>query len=75
MIDALNELAGQRYVPSDTFLIAHLGGDPEQVVFWLKEAQDRLECDGTCQRVGAHPDHSMFDSVRGHARFQALINN
>lgn len=68
-LNRLIALAGKRYVPSTSMAIAYLGvGEKEKALDWLEGACERREL--TLPAVSVHP---VYDELRGHERFKALI--
>ncbi len=69
VIEELSELATRRHVSSTCFAIVHLGlGETERALEWLEAGAARREPALIALKV-----HPVYDSLRGEARFQALL--
>jgi serine/threonine-protein kinase len=69
LLKALHEMSSRRHVPATCFAIAHLGlGEPEQALDFLDRGCAAREV--TLASVKVHP---IYDPLRGHPRFDALL--
>lgn len=69
LLEELRTRAGQRHVANTTLAVAHLGvGDPETALTLLERAASEREI-GAC----GFKVNPIFDPLRAHARFQALL--
>lgn len=69
LLAELTQLSANRYVPSTTFAIAHLGlGEMDKALEWLERGCDRHELPVTTINV-----HPVYDPLRNEPAFQALL--
>jgi serine/threonine-protein kinase len=65
----LASMAERHYVPTTSFAVVHLGlGEREQALEWLERGLERRDLPMTALKV-----HPVYDSLRSHPRFQALV--
>ncbi len=69
MLGRLTELSRTRYIPSNTMALVHAGlGEQDAALGWLERGCDNHELPLALLKV-----HPAYDSLRGEARFTALL--
>jgi TolB-like protein/Flp pilus assembly protein TadD len=65
----LHARAREGYIPSTCFAIIHLGlGERDQTLDWLEKGCEQRE-----MRLAILKVHPVYDELRGHPRFQAIL--
>jgi len=69
LLAQLSTLERARYVPATPFALVHAGlGEQEEAVAWLERGANRHDLPLTVIKT-----HPAYDSLRGHPRFEALV--
>jgi hypothetical protein len=65
----LHACAREGYIPTTCFAIVHLGlGERDQTLDWLEKGCEEQE-----MRLAILKVHPVYDELRGHPRFQAIL--